>query len=56
LIGEGDNNSSGSDGGKDVYKRSEEPVLVLLSDLYSDEDRFSVGDNRPSSCPVSTIY
>ena len=39
-----------------MYKGSIEPVLVSLSNLYSDEDRFSVGDNRPFSCPVYTVY
>ena len=27
------------DGGEDVYKRRTEPVLVLLSDLYSEDNR-----------------
>jgi len=27
------------DGGEDVYSRSTEPVLVSLSDSYSEEDR-----------------
>jgi len=43
-------------GGEEVYSGSTEPVLVLLSDSYSDEDRFSVGDNRLSSYPVYTVY
>jgi len=43
-------------GGEEVYSGSAEPMLVSLSDSYSDKDRFSVGDNRPSSCPVHTIY
>ena len=25
-------------GGNDIYRRSMEPILVLLSDLYSDEE------------------
>jgi len=33
-----------------VYKGSVEPVLVSLSDLYSDEDSVSISDSRPSSC------
>jgi len=49
-IGDGDDN-----GGEDVYKESVEPVLVLLSDLYSDEDYVSVSDSRPSSCSAYTI-
>ena len=55
-MGDGEDNGGGDDGGEEVYNGSVEPVLVSLSDLYSDEDRFSVGDNRPSSCPVYTIY
>ena len=31
-------------------------MLVSLSDLYFDDDRILVGDNRPSSCPVYTVY
>ena len=50
-MGDGEDNS-----GEKVYSRSAEPVLVLLSDSYSDEDRFSVGDNKPSSCSVYTVY
>ena len=38
-MGEGDDNNGGGDGGENVYKGRAEPVLVLLSDLYSDDDR-----------------
>ena len=39
-MGEGYDDSSGGDGGDgDVYKRRAEPVLVSLSDSYSDNDR-----------------
>jgi len=38
-IGEGDNEGGGSDGSEDVYNGKAEPVLVLLSDSYSDDDR-----------------
>jgi len=32
-------------------------MLDSLSDLYLEEDRiFSVGDNKPSSCLVYTVY
>ena len=55
-MGEGDDDSGSGDGGNDIYKESVESVLVSLSDSYSDEDRFSVGDNKHSSCPVYTIY
>ena len=36
---EGDNDGGSGDGGEDVYKRRVEPMLVLLSDLYSENDR-----------------
>jgi len=41
LIGDGDDGGSGV-GGDDVYRESTEPVLVLPSDSYSDEE-ISVG-------------
>jgi len=51
LIGEGDD----SGGGVDIYKEKAEPVLVLLSNLYSKLDEISVSGSRPSSCPAYTI-
>ena len=55
-IGDGiDDNGSGGSG--EVYNGSADPMLDLLSDSYLEEDRiFSVGDNRPSSCPIYTVY
>ena len=44
------------DGGDDVYKGRAEPVLVSLSDSYSDNDTISVGDSRYSSYPAYTVY
>jgi len=41
-------------GGGDVYKGNAEPVLDLVSDLYSDDDSISICDSRPSSCPAYT--
>jgi len=37
-MGDGDDDGGGS-GDEDVYKGSTEPVLVLLSDLYSEDNR-----------------
>ncbi len=55
-IGDSDVEGSGGVGGDDVYRGSTEPVLDLLSNLYSDEDRiFSVGNSRSSSCPAYTV-
>ena len=55
-MGNSNDNSGSGNGGKDVYKRRAEPVLVSLSDLYLDNDSISVGNNQYSSCPVYTIY
>ena len=50
-----DNGGGGGIGGNNVYRGRAEPMLVLLSDLYS-KDKISVGDSRFSSCPAYTIY
>ena len=44
----------GESGGGDVYKESVKPVLVLLSDLYSDDNKISVSDSKYSSYPAYT--
>ena len=55
-IGDGDVEDGGGVGGDDVYRGSAKPVLDLLSDSYSDEDRiFLVGNSRSSSCPTYTV-
>jgi len=38
-MGEGDDDCGGGVGGEDVYKGRAEPMLVSLSDLYSEDDR-----------------
>jgi len=53
MVDDGDNDSGGGVGGRDIYRRRVEPVLVLLSDLYSKEE-ILICDSRPSSCPVYT--
>ena len=56
-IGDGDVEDGGGVSGDGVYRGSTEPVLDLLSDSYSDEDRiFSVGNSRSFSCPAYTVY
>ena len=45
----------GDGGGGNVYKGRAEPVLVLLSDSYSEDKIISVCDSRPSSSPAYTI-
>jgi len=39
-IGDGDDDSGGGYGSEDAHKGSAEPVLVPLSELYSEDDRF----------------
>ena len=47
--------SSGSDGGgNSMYSESAEPVLVLLSNIYSNNDEILVSDNRYSFYPAYT--
>jgi len=43
----------GGVGGDNIYKKSMESMLVLLSDLYSEEE-ISVGASRPFFC--STLH
>ena len=38
-MGDGDDYDGGGVGGEDVYNGRAEPILVLLLDLYSDDDR-----------------
>jgi len=40
--------------GDNIYRGSAEPMLVSLSDLYSDDDEISVSDSRYSFYPVYT--
>jgi len=52
----GDGDDGGGDGGDDVYNGKTEPVLVSVSDSYSENDAISVGDSRYSSHPAYTVY
>ena len=46
--------SGGGDSGRDsMYRESMEPVLVLLSDSYSNDNEILVSDSRDSSYLVS---
>ena len=49
-IGESDDGG----GSSDVYKGRGEPMLVLLSDSYSDDEAISVSDSKYSSYPAYT--
>jgi len=54
-MGEGDDDSGGGDGGDgDVYRGRAKPVLVLLSDSYSKDDKILVCDNRYPFYPIYT--
>jgi len=57
-MGEGDDDCGGGVGGEEVYSGRAEPVLVLLSDLYSEDNSISVCDSRPSLSPayIATDY
>ena len=55
-MGVGDDDSGGGDGGGgDVYKGKTEPVLVSVSDSYSEDEEISVCNSGPSSSPTYTI-
>ena len=51
-MGIGDDDGGGD--GSDVYTGRAEPMLVSLSDSYSEDDAISVGDSRYSSYPAYT--
>jgi len=55
-MGDGDDDGGGGDGGDDVYNGKTVPVLVSVSDSYSEDNTISVGDSRYSSYPAYTIY
>jgi len=51
----GDDDGGGGDGSDDVYKGKTEPVLVSVSDSYSDDEAILVSDSRYSSYPAYTV-
>jgi len=55
VIDDNDNDGGGGMGSDEMYRGRVEPVLVLLSDSYSD-NKISVGDSRSSSCPAYMFY
>ena len=52
-MGDGDDDGGG-EGSEDVYNGRTEPVLVSVSDLYSDDEVILVSDSRYSSYPAYT--
>ena len=53
-MGDGDDDGGGGEGGDNVYNSRAEPVLVLLSDSYSEDEAISISDSRYSSYPAYT--
>jgi len=54
MVDGSDDDSSSSVSGDDIYRGRAEPVLVLLSNSYSEEE-ILVCDSRPFSCPALHI-
>ena len=54
-MGDGNDDCGGGEGGEDVYKGKTEPVLVSVSDSYSEDKIISVCDSRSFSSPAYTI-
>jgi len=48
-MGDGDN-----DGGDNIYNGRAEPVMVSLSDSYSEDEAILISDSRYSSYPAYT--
>ena len=54
-IGKGDDDDGGGVGDEGMYSGNTEPVLVSVSDSYSEDEEISVGDSGPSSSPTYTL-
>ena len=54
MIGDGDDDGGSGNSGEDVYNGKTKPVLVSVSDSYSDDDTILVSDSRYSSYPAYT--
>ena len=50
-----EDDDGGGIGGDDVYRGKTKPVLVSVSDSYSEDEIISVCDSGPSSSPTYTI-
>jgi len=51
----GVDDDGGGVGGEGVYSGKTEPVLVSVSDSYSEDEEISVRDSGPFSSPAYTI-
>jgi len=54
-IGDKDDDGGGGVGDEDVYNGKTKPVLVSVSDSYSEDEEIFVCDSGPSSSPAYTI-
>jgi len=50
-----DDDGGGGVSGDEMYNGKAEPMLVSLSDSYSEDEEISVCDSGPSSSPAYTI-
>ena len=55
MIGDDDDDTGGGIDSDDIYNERVEPMLVSLSNSYS-EDKILLCDSRPSSCITYTFY
>ena len=55
MIDDGNEDEDVGIGSDNIYRGRAEPVLVSLSDSYS-EEKILVCDSRSSSCPAYTSY
>ena len=53
-MSDGDDDGGSGDDGDDVYNGRTEPVLVSLSDSYSEDEAILISDSRYSSYPAYT--
>ena len=53
-MGMGDDDGGGGVGGEDMYNGRAEPVLVSVSDSYSNDEAISISDSKYSSYPTYT--
>jgi len=54
-MGDGVCDGGGGVGGEDTYNGKAEPILVSVSDSYSEDNSISVHDSRPSSSPAYIV-
>ena len=55
VIDDSDNDGGGGVGGNDMYRERVKPMLVLLSNSYSELDEILVSGSRPFFYPAYTV-